>query len=177
MMDANSACSTSSTNLPTNVWPFRYRVGSSRSMSSMCSPTCSSCAAFPGMSVPIMAGVRCQGDGVFRLQVSNPTSTSAIGARSVRASIYRPEVFRSAYTSLSMVSRKSLSPRISSNSRISRSSASNQRDHAARWRFRARPHRTNPSRSFYAAVRGDSHGPELANVALSGRIFTIRPAR
>src|ERR1700716_2198335 len=55
MMDANSACSTSSTNLPTNVWPFRYRAGSSRSMSSTCSPTCSSCAAFPGMSVPIMA--------------------------------------------------------------------------------------------------------------------------
>ncbi len=52
-----------------------------------------------------------------------------------------------------------------------------QRDRAAPWRFRARPRRTKPSRSFYAAVRGDSYGPELANVALSGRIFTIRPAR
>ena len=40
-MDVNSACSTSSTNLPTNAWPFGYYAGSSRSTSS----TSSSCVA------------------------------------------------------------------------------------------------------------------------------------
>src|SRR5213082_1854054 len=33
MMDANSACSTSSTNLPTSAWPFGWPAGSNRSTS------------------------------------------------------------------------------------------------------------------------------------------------
>ena len=51
MTDANSACSTLSTNSLTSAWPSGCRAGSKRSTSSMCCRVCSSCAAFPGMSV------------------------------------------------------------------------------------------------------------------------------
>src|SRR5438477_2447075 len=99
MMEANSACSTSSTNLPTNVWPFRYRAGSDRSMSSMCSPTCSHCAAFPGISVPIMARSslprRCRSGSVPSEQ-RPPTSHQAVHGRTGSSRVLMPAARRAA---------------------------------------------------------------------------------
>src|SRR5438046_3149364 len=55
IMDANSACSTSSTSSLTNAWPSAYPAGSNRSTSSTYCRTCSSCAACRRTSVPMTA--------------------------------------------------------------------------------------------------------------------------
>jgi hypothetical protein len=52
LIDARSACLTSSTSSLTSAWPFASRAGSNRSTLSTCCRICSFCAAFPTISAP-----------------------------------------------------------------------------------------------------------------------------